>query len=268
MFLLIPRHLLETPSIPETDTTDILDNLFDIRLGLIEDRYLHLTSDKKEPVYFITAKSFTNVPNTKDQLTFVYNEWEQLKNLDPDWTKAIENGNMLKENQEKDLDESGKISERKGYIKENRLLQQHDFLISIRGEPRGYSMLKLDQLKRYNIVASHYFEKLTPRYPGKFNLEYLHIIMEQFAKHKLVDNFKYLQKESRKKGKSYASFNSFSVEDLKDQKIEFHGQIEKQKEIAVLYREQFEKWHKQNLIFNQFEINIFNAINGKPDYKN
>jgi hypothetical protein len=260
MLLLIPRHFLECPHIPEADADDILDNLFDIRLGLIEDRYLHLTNDARQPVYFITGKAFTNIPDFKGKMTFVYNEWEQLNDLDPDWIKSIEDGTMQIKNQEKDLDETGKLSERKGYIKEKRLLRQSDFLISIRGLPRGFSLLKFDQLKKHHIVPSHYFVKLSPRYPGEFNLEYLHIILDQFTKHELVNSFLELQKKTKEIGKSYALFNSFSIENLKKQKIKYHSKLTEQDEIAQMYRKQYEKCHLQNLIFNQFEESIYETI--------
>jgi hypothetical protein len=260
MLLLIPRHYLECPTIEPGDLTDSLDNIFDIGLGLIEDRYLHMTKETNQPVYFITAKSFTNVPNKKYEQSFVYNEWEQVKNFNPEWSDAIKNGKMLLDNQLKDIGESGKILESKGYIKENRILKPHDFLISIRGEPIGYSLLKMDEIKSYNIVSSHYFVKLTPRYPGKFNIEYLHIILDQFTKHKLVDLFQELQENKKETGKSYASFNSFSVDELKSMKIKYHSHIEKQNEIAELFRAQFEKWHFQNMIFNQFENTIYNSL--------
>ena len=260
MLLLIPKEILELPKIPIADADDTLDNLFDIRLGLIEDRYFHLTEDSKQPVYFITAKSFTNIPNKKKVSRPSYNELHQLKNLDPTWTASILDGTLQIENEKKDKGESGKNSLQKRYIKENRILKQHDFLISIRGEPIGYSLLNIGELLEHKIVPSHYFVRLSPRYPNKFNLEYLHLIMDQFTKHILGKVFEDLEKTTKQQGKSYAAFNSFSVEELKNQKIKFHSQIEQQKKITALYREQFNKWHLQNMVFDQFEENILNTI--------
>ena len=260
MLLLIPKEILELPKIPIADADDTLDNLFDIRLGLIEDRYFHLTEDSKQPVYFITAKSFTNIPNKKKVSRPSYNELHQLKTLDPTWIASIKSGILQIDNEKKDKGEPGKRSMQKRYIKENRILKQHDFLISIRGEPIGYSLLNMQRLLEYNMVPSHYFVRLSPRYPNKFNLEYLHLIMDQFTKHILGEVFEDLEKSTKQQGKSYAAFNSFSVEELKYQKIKYHSSIEEQNKLTDLYKEQFSKWQLQNLIFDEFEMKIVKTI--------
>ena len=264
MLLLIPKHMQECSPIPATDKSDLLGNLFDIRLGLIEDRYLHLTKESKEHVYFITAKSFTDVPNKKREDIFLSNSLDQLKRLDPEWTKLISNNELAKKNQEKDLDEKGNIDEKKNHIKESRFLKNHDFLISIRGEPNGYSLLNVTEIKKYNFVPSHYFVRLSPRYPGNFHMEYLHLIIEQFIKHRLVERFEDMRLKTKEKGKSYAAFNSFSIEELKEETLRYHSSIEQQKEITDEYRKQFQKWHDQRLIFHQFEYNIYYASTNKP----
>lgn len=265
MFFFGLNILLECPTIPAADKSDILENLFDIRLGLIEDRYLHLTKENKEPVYFITAKSFINVPNKKRDDIFLFNSLEQLKKLDPHWTDLISNNELKKKNQEKDKDDNGNIDEKKSYIKETRLLKNHDFLISIRGEPNGYSLLHVAEIKKYNFVPSHYFVRLSPRYPENFHMEYLHLIIEQFIKHRLVDRFeKVRDKTKENEKKSYAVFNSFSIEELKGEKIKYHSSIEKQKEITAEYKKQFQKWHHQRLVFHQFENNIYYATTTQP----
>lgn len=267
MLLLIPKHMLECPTIPYADKSDLLGNLFDIRLGLIEDRYLHLTRENKQPVYFITAKSFTDVPNKKREDIYLSNSLEQLKQLDPEWTKLINNNDLAKKNQLKDLDEKGIIDENKSYIKESRLLKNHDFLISIRGEPNGYSLLNIAEIEKYNFVPSHYFVRLNPRYPGNFHMEYLHLIIEQFIKHKLVESFENMRNKTKEMGKSYATFNSFSIEELKEETIRYHSSIEQQMEITAEYRKQFQKWHDQRLLFHQFEYNIYSASTNKPIYE-
>jgi len=265
MLILMPRYMLDCPTINVADKSDTLENLFDIGLGLIEDRFLHLTKEKKEPVYFLTAKSFVNVPNKTREDIFLHNSLEQLNVCDPVLIKKIQSGEMATLNYEKDKDEKGNLNEQKGYIKESRLLQNHDFLISIRGEPKGYSLIGLPEIGIYNFVTTNYFVRLSPRSPANFHMEYLHLIVNQFVKHKLVERFQALEdRVSGNKKKTYASFNSFSIEDLKLENISYHSSIKEQMDIMDEYKKQFDKWHLQRLVFNQFEYNIYCAITNQP----
>lgn len=261
MLILLPRFMLECPSIAETDKDASLENLFDIRLGLIEERFLHLTKETKKPVYFLTAKSFVNVPNKTREDVFLRNSLQQLNVFDPVLIKKVQSGEMAILNYEKDKDEKGNLNEQKGYIKDSRVLQNHDFLISIRGEPKGYSLIGLPEIGIYNFVPTNYFVRLSPRFPANFHMEYLHLIVDQFVKHKLVDRFQALEdRVTGKQKKTYASFNSFRIEELKLEIINYHSSIKQQMDIVDEYKKQFDKWHLQRLVFNQFEHNIYSAI--------
>ena len=250
----------EIMDIPEADKWDTLDNLFDIRLGLIEERYLHLTKEKEEPVYFVTAKSFTNIPEKeKEENALKLIELRQVKTLLKGWIKALEDGILKVSNDKKDRDESGKILTHKTLIKENRLLNKEDFLISIRGEPRGYSMFHLEELlKEYNIVYTHYFVRLRPRQNYEFDTEYIHLVLEQLTKHQLVTAFQKILNE--KGSKSYASFNSISIDRLRSTKIKYHSDKNNQLKIVEKYKNEYEKTQKQNLSFYQMEENIYRSI--------
>ncbi|MFN6373922.1 MAG: hypothetical protein ACK4YD_02035 [Chitinophagia bacterium] len=252
----------EETDLPEADKTDTLENLFDIRLGLIEDRYLHLTKEKQEPIYFITAKSFANVPEkerVKDYNDSKLIELRQVKTLLSSWIKKLENGILKAENDKKDRDEMGNLLSEKTYIKEKRLLEKEDFLIAIRGEPRGYSMFHLqDVFENYNIVYTHYFVRLRPRDNFGFDTEYIHLILEQLTKRKLVEEFRKILAD---KGlKSYASFNSISIDRLRSTKIKYHPEKETQIKIIERYKNEYDKTQKQNLNFYQLEENIYRSI--------
>jgi hypothetical protein len=251
----------EETDLPEADKKNTLDNLFDIRLGLIEDRYLHLTKEKEEPVYFITAKSFANIPEKereKDYNDSKLLELRQVKTLLKKWIDKLDNGTLKGENDKKDRDEKDKLLSEKTLIKEKRLLGKEDFLISIRGEPRGYSMFHLeDVLEKYNIVYTHYFVRLRPRENFEFDTEYIHLILEQLTKRKLVEEFRKILED---KGlKSYASFNSISIDRLRSTEIKYHSDKEIQIKIAEKYKNEYEKTQIQNLRFFQLETNIYQS---------
>lgn len=250
----------EAIELPEADKSDTLDNLFDIRLGLIEDRYLHLTKEKEEPVYFVTAKSFANVPEKeKDHSDLKLIQLRQMKTLLKGWIETLDKGTLKAENDKKDRDETGKLLSHKTLIKEKRLLNKEDFLISIRGEPRGYSMFYLeDILFQYNIINTHYFVRLRPRENFEFDTEYIHLLLEQITKHKLVTEFREVMRD--KGYKSYSSFNSISIDRLRSTKIKYHSDKEIQIKIAEKYKNEYDKTQKQNLNFFQLEENIYRSI--------
>lgn len=251
----------ENKGIPKPDKVDRLDNLFDIRLGLIEDRYLHLTQDSEKPVHFITVKSFTDVPE-KDKTQVLGAELSQLKKLDPAWLERL---NLQNENQKVEEKVVREIKKRV-LVKPDSLLAKDDYLISVRGRPIGYSLLNVNELDMYNFVPTHHFIRLRPLKTFTKNKLYAHLILDQLVKFELSVAFESKLKEDNSSS-SYSSFNSVKVEELRNISINYHSDELIQQQVYDLYASKYAEWLTQNLAFEQFQHDIYSSIktneNGK-----
>ena len=259
MFLLLPAFDLK--EIPDTDAHETMDSLFDIKVGLIEDRYLHLSKDSNEPVYFLKAKSFVDVlEKEKNIYSKYFLSFEKRSRLSTEFLNKIEMGDQKKENEKKDLNEINQLQDNKSYIKKSRILDKNDYLISIRGKPIGYSLYRIEEIDQYHFVPSHYFIRLKPRNPNKFDIEYLHMLLDQLVDCKLVLDFEEIESNMKMQGKSYAQFNSFKLEELREIKFNYYSDINKQKETIQLYKKEYYKCQVAELKFQQLKEMIYQKI--------
>jgi hypothetical protein len=240
--------------IPKPDKLDTLDNLFDVCLGLIEDRYLHLTKESEMPVHFITVKSFTDVPE-KDKTQVLGAELSQLKKLDPSWV-----GTLNKQNENQKVEEKGlREIKKRVLVKSDSLLAKDDYLISVRGRPTGYSLLNVDELNNYNFVPTHHFIRLRPLKAFTKNIQYAHLLLDQLVKFELSKAFDSKRIEDNSSS-SYASFNSVKVEELRNISINYHSDEVIQTQVYDLYASKYAEWLTQKLAFEQFQQAIYSSI--------
>jgi hypothetical protein len=247
--------------IPRPDKMDTLENLFDIRLGLIEDRYLHLTQESESPVHFITVKSFTDVPE-KDKTQVLGAELSQLKKLDPSWLEKLK---QQSENQR--IEGKGiRDNKKRVLVKSDSILAKDDYLISVRGRPTGYSLLNVNEIETHNFVPTHHFIRLRPLKTFTRNNLYAHLIMNQLVKFELSASFE-SKLADENSNSSYASFNSVKVEELRNLSIKYHSDVVVQQQVYEMFASKYAEWFNQNLAFEQFQQDIYSSIKTKENGK-
>lgn len=235
----------DTYKIPLGNFSCELADLFDIQLGLIEDRYKKQTKDGKS-VYILNYKSFQNNDSTKAPLFITrYDQYNIL-----DFQKLIKAGiSDSKKYEDNDL--------LKPVIPEKKLLTINDYLITIRGQPKGYSMFRSYNSKKFNadfpnIVATNHFVRLRPKVLLEMHIPYLHLILDSIVENQLRNLFeqKRLNLPAEKK---YSVMNSFNIDELKSIPINLTKTATEQIETTSLFEKNYENYFKATMLFNEFK---------------
>ena len=143
----------------------------------------------------------------------------------------------------------------KTHVPTKKLLQPSDFLISIRGRIKGYSMLHTFESLGENdrlLVCSNHFIHLKPR---SFTLSdmympYLHLLL-----HFLVKQININFKES----KGGSSTNSLKVDELREYGINLHN-IDDQKKAIEEYEKRHIEFQQANLQYERFMNQLSNSL--------
>lgn len=245
----------EDPGIPKTDKSNTLGNLFDIKLGLIQDRYLNISKDTGSPVHFINLKAFTDVQE-KEKKIIKGAQLTQLNKLGPKFLEEIQKSSQ------KGSKDSMQIRKNKKRlpVKTENLLTKEVFLITVRGMPIGYSLLNINELDTFDFAATHHFIRLKALKSFTTNHSYAHLILNQLVKHDLCDSFEN-KINSDKSRSEYASFNSVKVEDLKNVTINYHSDPAVQQQVYELFESKYKQWHYNNLAFENFQSKLNESFN-------
>jgi len=247
--------------IPKAEQAYLLDDLFDIKLGMIEDRYHPYTSEGSEKVGFLSISSFEDVDG-KDAQEDETDE-QQFNQIDEVKVKR----SLEKQKEKKVTQNPKKQAVPLSYISENRLLQRNDYLISMRGFPTGFSLYntKLINSGQYRLVASNHFVQLRPRTPEDVYVPYLHLLLDLLVQHHLLPSFKVKLEELKASGTTgYGVINPFSVRELRQMKLHLPKNKYIQKEIHDKYSERFKHYLKQVIFFKEYQSTMFKNLNIIP----
>jgi hypothetical protein len=205
-----------------------IDDLFECNLGLNEANYGAFLKDGKR-VTFLKLGSFMDDDKNMNLPIQDYNK------------RNILNPGLFAE---KNNAETNEINEKdKTPVPIKKLLQPTDFLISIRGRIKGFSML--NSIESSELVCSNHFIHLKPRnyIISDMYMPYLHLLLDCLVK-QINMNFKEI------KGSSLT--NSLKVDELRKFGINLHTNIEEQKKVTKEYEERHLEIQQANLKYDQF----------------
>jgi len=239
MLLLLLNNLFE---MPKGDQNYRLRDLFEINIGLIEDKFNKMTIESKEEVMFINLKAAEDDNRQISKLTLI----------DYHTTNLIDYIELEKKNLPIKID-SSKLG-----VPDDRVLTSSDYLISIRGRPKGFSISKsLDPNKR-KLVASHHFIQIRPMaLISKMYVPYLHLLLDIILEVEVFQKFKDKKEEEEIKGKKYSVFNSFKVNDFREIKINITTDVQLQKETYDNFIYQYNKFLNANLEFEKIKESLY-----------
>jgi hypothetical protein len=237
----------DTYKIPVGNFSCLLGDLFDVNMGIIEDRYQKMTKEGSD-VYVLNLKSFTNNDSVKE--TQFINRYDQYNLLD--FKKVLSTKGKSDKNSVTFLEDA-----EKPFISEKKLLTKNDYLITIRGQPKGYSILRSYENKEFkgrfpNIVATNHFVRLRPKIVLDMHIPYLHLLLDSIVENQLRNLFEQ-KKENLPKDKKYGVFNSFSVEELKEMQITFSRDVNQQIVTTELFEKNYQKYFDATIYFNEFK---------------
>jgi hypothetical protein len=215
-----------------------IDDLFECNLGLNEANYGAFLKDGKR-VTFLKLGSFMDDDKNMNLPIQDYNK------------RNILNPGLFAE---KNNAETNEINEKdKTPVPIKKLLQPTDFLISIRGRIKGFSML--NTIESAELVCSNHFIHLKPRnyIISDMYMPYLHLLLDCLVK-QINMNFKEI------KGSSLT--NSLKVDELRKFGINLHTNIEEQKKVLEEYEKRHIEIQQANLKYDQFMNHLsFSLLN-------
>jgi hypothetical protein len=204
-----------------------IDDLFECNLGLNEANYGAFLKDGKR-VTFLKLGSFMD---DDKNMNLPIQDYNKRNILNPGFFA------------EKNNAETNEINEKdKTPVPIKKLLQPTDFLISIRGRIKGFSMLYT--IESSELVCSNHFIHLKPRnyIIADMHMPYLHLLLDCLVKQ--------INMDFRDKGSS--STNSLKVDELRTYSINLHTNIEEQKKVTKEYEERHLEIQQANLKYDQF----------------
>jgi len=218
-----------------------IDDLFECNLGLNEANYGAFLKDGKR-VTFLKLGSFMD---DDKNMNLPIQDYNKRNILNPGFFA------------EKNNAETNEINEKdKTPVPIKKLLQPTDFLISIRGRIKGFSMLHTFESLGENdrLVCSNHFIHLKPRnyIISDMYMPYLHLLLDCLVKQ--------INMDFRDKGSS--STNSLKVDELRTYSINLHLNIEEQKKVTKEYEERHLEIQQANLKYDQFMNHLsFSLLN-------
>ena len=252
LLLNLPEYIIESERFPACDTKCSIASLFDVSMGLIEDRYHHGTkTNPDEWVDFLRIGSF----KLNDE---VKNAW----NLSDYERRNIVDVVEIKKQKEKKLsaiadDKEGKVE--KSFIHEKKILTKDDYLFSIRGIPKGYSMQRSIEHKNMRLVASHHFIQVRPLPGVDLHIPFIHLLFDLIVEFKLNTKFN-VKNVASHEGTKYGVFNSFKIAEIREMEIHIPGNKQEQLMAYDLFIENYNKYMEASLNFNKFKNKITDKL--------
>ena len=219
----------------------LIDDLFECNLGLNEANYGAFLKDGKRVTY-LKLSSFLD---DEKERNLPIQDYNKRNILDPGLFNTMNNAAF------NEINEGDKT-----HVPTKKLLQPSDFLISIRGRIKGYSMLHTFESLGENdrlLVCSNHFIHLKPR---SFTLSdmympYLHLLL-----HFLVKQININFKES----KGGSSTNSLKVDELREYRVNLHTNIDEQKKAIEEYEKRHIEFQQANLQYERFMNQLSNSL--------
>ena len=221
-----------------------LKDLFDISLGIIPDRKKYYSNDE-EPIYLLNLGAAIDDNSKKSFLNI--NRFEDLNRL---------NFNEVKKNLFVSDDTS---TAKKQYIPQSRILGPTDYIISIRGRPKGFSMLKSINETEIKVAVTNHFIKLTPRLPYQnMSIEYLHLLLDIIVEQFISEKFTEKKLEEENIGKKYSNFNSFNVQSIRDTIITIPVSKQDQVDIYNTFMKNYNNLLEESMKIEKFRTEVYN----------
>lgn len=221
-----------------------IHDLFDVNLGMNEDKYTHFTKDTKSEVMFVKLSSFKE--DFKGKHALARFQYKFLHTLNPE--------TLIGKQKKQDSDLSG--SKRLIDIPEKKIILENDYLLSIRGSLKGYSMLENSKLlDGINLVSSNHFIHLRPRKMSldQMYIPYLHFALDLLVEKKLNENYRQIKEMKDAEGVKQSAYNSLKVEDLKNMELSIYKDKEKQVEVYNNLMQEYEKFLEASLGLEDFK---------------
>ena len=218
----------------------LIDDLFECNLGLNEANYGTFSKDGNRVTYLKLGSFIDDDKN----MNLPIQDYNKRNILDP---------RIFDE----DSSETNEINEKdKTPVPIKKLLQPSDFLISIRGRIKGFSMLHTFESlgKNDRLVCSNHFIHLKPRnyIISDMYMPYLHLLLDILVK-QINMNFKEI--------KGSSSTNSLKVDELREYGINLHINIEEQqKKVFEEYEKRHIEFQQANLQYERFMNQLSNSL--------
>ncbi|WP_395768903.1 hypothetical protein [Aquirufa sp.] len=224
-------------------------DLFQVSSGLIQSRYNDREAESNLPVRFLNLGAFDYEKNR------IRNEDEMIK------LNRIKQANSSDNNQNK-ID-----------IPNDKVLIPSDYIINMRGEPKGFSMVDiLNIVPDQKYVLANQFFVLRPNKDIPYSIPYLHKLLDLVVIPELQrvylskkDEIKVLVDKNKEKNQAAAksnkstkasekiSFNSFAMSDLSEINLNVIVNIADQEKIIEKFNEF--KVLKLEAVKNEIEFN-------------
>jgi hypothetical protein len=174
-----------------------ISDLFQLSTGLIQSRYHNRVAESNLSVRFLSLGDFD------------YDE-NRIKNEDE---LNILNRSKLKS--------ESQTSSKKTEIPFDKVLRSTDYIINMRGEPKGFSMVEaLNIVHDLNYVLANQFYILRPNKDIPYSIPYLHRLLDLVVipelKRVYYQKKDELKEKKRKDSSDKISFNSFTMSDLSE----------------------------------------------------
>ena len=218
--------------------TYLIDDLFECNLGLNEANYGTFSKDGNRVTYLKLGSFIDDDKN----MNLPIQDYNKRNILEP---------GIFDENNNSETNEINEKDKTPVPIK--KLLQPSDFLISIRGRIKGFSMLPIfESLGNNKLVCSNHFVHLKPRSFTLYDMymPYLHLLLDILVK-QININFK--------ESKGGSSTNSLKVDELRKFGINIHN-IEEQKKVFEEYEKRHIEFQQANLQYERFMNQLSNSL--------
>jgi hypothetical protein len=139
-------------------------------------------------------------------------------------------------------------------IPNHKLIRNTDYLITLRGRPKGFSMLKSIEPNHPKLASSNHFIHIRPRQTQieSMHIPYLHLLLDILVEKKIYTIFEEKKKNEDTLGRKYSAYNSFRIQDLRDMKISILKNIEDQKRVFDLFEKKYDELLSANLNIESF----------------
>ena len=231
-----------------------LKDQFEIKIGLIEDNYKK-TTEAGEQVTFINLKASEDESSLYDGSNVPYWERSNLINYN-----KLETTNVKE--QIKNKNEKTEVD--KPYIPNERILTANDYVMSIRGRPKGFSLdrtlNKLDPTEKVNLIASHHFVYIRPIdfiIKMGMDVKYLHLLLDIILEIEILE--KRLPLELKKK-KNHNLLEQFKVNEFREIKISITTNVNDQKKIYNDFVSKYEQYCNANAALENYKMNLYKSL--------
>jgi len=245
MLLLVLSDFQDVLDLPNQTRLYKLEDLFEVSVGVLEDRCSKTIKNTEEPLIFLRTSSFNENGILYDLRTL----------------NTINNKIKSKRNSKLDLYSSSNSDENLISLDKEKILKPDDYLIYTRGVPKGFSLMKSNNIKKLNAVANHQFVCLRPRTDiPEMHVPYLHFILDL-----LVENeFKAMYGNKLEKfDKKYGLFNSISTKEIRKIELEISDSKESQIKIHNRYKEIYNDYEQALSRLDKFKSAINNQLKSK-----